>query len=86
MDFLRALLSLLGRRYVVLVDHDCERTICRIRFVSGRPFARRMSLLKETDCWLLDGGKLWGPSYVRRWEPYQPFASKQWPSYSGARE
>ena len=84
-DILRAIGSILfGLRWVVLVDHDGERSVRRIRFYGGKPAARRFPHLNETDVWLEDGGSAEGVIYVHSWEPYDPFAPKRFPTYSGS--
>lgn len=79
-DLLRAIGSrLFGLRWVVLVDHDGERSVRHIRFSGGQPVARRMS----SDVWLKDDGSAEGVSYVHCWEPYDPSAPKRFPKHSG---
>lgn len=78
-DMFRYITTLFGYRYVVLVDHDGGRTIRVVRFMNGKPYACRRSF-GIRDVFLLDGGGLENGAYVKRWEPYEPCAAKQWPT------
>lgn len=77
-DLWRWIMTRFGARYVVLTDHDGERTIRRVRWEAGRPIAYRFPLTGPI-CRLMDGGRIKGPSFVHQWEPYAPFQARQFP-------
>lgn len=86
MDWFRSIASaLLGIKWVRLIDHDGETTVCRVRFAGGRPFAERMGF-GVRPVTLLDNGKVENGCYVDRWEPYDPRAKKRLPSWEPSNE
>lgn len=67
-----------GATYVMLIDHDGEVNVRRVKFVGSKSYASRYPF-KIRDIWLSDNGELRNGNYVQSWEPYLPMSSKQWP-------
>lgn len=83
-DLLRAIGSrLFGLRWVVLVDFDGERTVRRVKFLNGKPYANRWRYM-PAPVDLEDDGAAKGCAYVECWQPYTAFAPKRFPTYSGS--
>jgi hypothetical protein len=84
-DWRRLLKNLIfGTRYVVLIDHDGERTVREIKFSGGKPYVTRHAY-GIGGCILADDGKFVSkPCYVDAWEPYDLDAPKRYPTYSRA--
>ena len=69
-------MAFLGAIYVVLIDHDGERNIRRVKWSGGVPVAERYGLgIRVVE--LLDDGALRNGNYVTRWEPFDPLAPKR---------
>jgi hypothetical protein len=78
MDIFRWLMTKIGMRYVILVDHDGARHVRRVIWRGGKPFAVRMGFGIRT-VGLEDNGAVSNGCYVDRWEPYEPLAERSWP-------
>ena len=69
-----------GVRYVELVMFDGERRVSDTWWVGPRLLAGAHDSHTIGTCILLDGGKVYGPSYVKSWEPLDYGAARVWPS------
>lgn len=70
MMFRRLAWHILGRHTVLLTTRLED---CWPKFVRHAPDGRPYVWVYGTMTWLLPGGKVRGPCYVMRWEPFTPF-------------